>query len=216
MNRTLERHYRLLRTELQKFTKSHGYYFAIEDTPCAEIVEVCVRNDVNGWRGKVHLDCTDADFSAAILQITAEAQKELTRMKKLIGKHDDSVDALFYSTLYSNKKKLTCTPYALRIKNVIFNDPATIVFWEDGTKTVVKAIDEKFDPEKGLAMAISKKALGNHGNYYNVFTKWCPEEEEDIPDIRYLYPTPMITVDEEFRKAVKDLFNEFFGANTDK
>ena len=26
------------------------------------------------------------------------------------------------------------------IRNVIFNDPATIVIWADGTKTVVKAV----------------------------------------------------------------------------
>lgn len=64
-----------------------------------------------------------------------------------------------------------------KIKKVIFNDPATIVFWNDGTKTVVKAHDEEFDPEKGLAMAISKKLLGNKGNYYNEFKKWLPEEK---------------------------------------
>lgn len=64
------------------------------------------------------------------------------------------------------------------IKNVIFNDPATIIFWTDGTKTVVKAQDEPYDPEKGMAMAIAKKALGNQGNYCNVFKKWLPEEEE--------------------------------------
>lgn len=64
------------------------------------------------------------------------------------------------------------------IKNVIFNDPATIVFWTDGTKTVVKAQDEAYDPEKGMAMAIAKKALGNQGNYCNVFKKWLPEEVE--------------------------------------
>ena len=63
-----------------------------------------------------------------------------------------------------------------KIKNVIYNDPATIVFWEDGTKTVVKCKNEKFDPEKGLAMAFSKKMLGNKGNYYNIFKKWLPEE----------------------------------------
>lgn len=62
------------------------------------------------------------------------------------------------------------------IKDVIHNDPATIVFWDDGAKTVVKCQPgDKYDPEKGLAMAISKKALGNHGNYYNVFEKWLPE-----------------------------------------
>ena len=64
------------------------------------------------------------------------------------------------------------------IKNVIFNDPATIVFWEDGTKTVVKCQDgDEFDPEKGLAMAIAKKAYGNKGNYCNKLKKWLPNEE---------------------------------------
>ena len=37
------------------------------------------------------------------------------------------------------------------ITNVIFNDPATIVFWSDGTKTVVKCCeDDIFDEEKEL------------------------------------------------------------------
>ena len=75
------------------------------------------------------------------------------------------------------------------ITNVIFNDPATIVFWSDGTKTVVKAENEPFDPEKGLAMAIAKKALGNKGNYYNEFKKWLPEEEEfkSCSECKYKY-----------------------------
>lgn len=65
------------------------------------------------------------------------------------------------------------------IKKVIFNNPATIVFWRDGSKTIVKmnGKDKKFDPEKGLAMAIAKKCLGNEGNYYNTFTKFLPEEK---------------------------------------
>lgn len=64
------------------------------------------------------------------------------------------------------------TNYIPEIKNVIFNPPATIVFWQDGTKTVVKATNEVYDPEKGLAMAIAKRALGNQGNYYNIIKKW--------------------------------------------
>lgn len=49
------------------------------------------------------------------------------------------------------------------IKNVIFHEPATIVYWEDGTKTVVICQEgDIYDEEKGLAMAISKKALGNN------------------------------------------------------
>lgn len=69
-----------------------------------------------------------------------------------------------------------------RIKNVIFNDPATIIFWSDGTKTVVKAEGEPFDPEKGLAMAIAKRVLGNKGDYYNEFKKWLPEEKAKWKD----------------------------------
>ena len=59
------------------------------------------------------------------------------------------------------------------IKKVIFNDPATIVIWADGEKTVVKCQNgEPYDPEKGLAMAISKRALGNKHEYYNTFKHW--------------------------------------------
>lgn len=64
------------------------------------------------------------------------------------------------------------TALSKTIKNVIFNDPATIVFWMDGTKTVVKAQNEEFDPEKGLAMAIAKKFFGNKGSYCNEIKKW--------------------------------------------
>lgn len=63
-------------------------------------------------------------------------------------------------------------PHIPKIKDVIFNPPATIVFWDDGTKTVVKCENEEFDPEKGLAMTITKKALGNKYEYYNVVKKW--------------------------------------------
>ena len=62
----------------------------------------------------------------------------------------------------------------MEIKNVIFNKPATIVFWADGTKTVVKCQEgDEFDPEKGLTMAITKKVYGNKGSYCNVIKKWC-------------------------------------------
>ena len=65
------------------------------------------------------------------------------------------------------------------IKNVIFNNPATIVYWKDGTKTVVKRQKgERWDKEKGLAMAIIKKAIGNKGNYNDIFRKWCSEDSQ--------------------------------------
>ena len=56
---------------------------------------------------------------------------------------------------------------------MIFNPPCTIVLWSDDTKTIVRTQNnEKFDPEKGLAMAIAKKTLGNTGHYFDEIKRW--------------------------------------------
>lgn len=96
-------------------------------------------------------------------------------------KKDEVKDAKQYlDNLYGVRSKATYVSHRVpKIEKVIFNDPATIILWSDGTKTVVKAEDEIFDPEKGMAMAIAKKALGNQGKYYNEFKKWLPEEKEE-------------------------------------
>ena len=71
-----------------------------------------------------------------------------------------------------------CLP---KIKKVIFNPPATIIFWTDGTKTVVQCQDDDFfDYEKGLTTAITKKALGNKGNYCNEIKKWTKDQPKII------------------------------------
>lgn len=58
-----------------------------------------------------------------------------------------------------------------KIKKVIYNDPATIVLWNDGTKTVVKCMEgDTFSQEMGLAMCICKKALGE--NFHKTFHQW--------------------------------------------
>ena len=64
------------------------------------------------------------------------------------------------------------------IRKVIFSNPATIVLWSDGTKTVVKCGPyDIFDKEKGLAMAIVKKMAGNDSRFHKVFKKWCKPDE---------------------------------------
>lgn len=79
----------------------------------------------------------------------------------------------YVSELLKNKTVVYNGNIHTNIENVIFNDPATIVFWTDGSKTVVKCQPrETFDPEKGLAMAISKKVLGNDYDYYETFAKY--------------------------------------------
>lgn len=105
-------------------------------------------------------------FNAACADYTAVLTPEAVMSKTTIEKVIEDV-----------KKNMNKKP-GWSIKNVVFNDPATIVFWEDGSKTVVKAHNEVYDPEKGLAMAICKKVFGNQGNYFNVFSKWLPEDYE--------------------------------------
>lgn len=93
-------------------------------------------------------------------------------------RNDVEITKKAYNSFFGAKNTAT-----MGIRKVIFNDPATIIFWNDGTKTVVKADGEAFDPEKGMAMAISKKMLGNEGNYYDVFKKWLPKDETSEDDV---------------------------------
>ena len=66
------------------------------------------------------------------------------------------------------------------IKKVVFNKPATIVLWNDGTKTVVKCQEEdEFSEETWLALAIAKRAFGNTGAYNEVFKQWCGKETKN-------------------------------------
>lgn len=67
-------------------------------------------------------------------------------------------------------------PSKLQIKQVIFHNPATIVYWSDKSKTVVKCKEgDIFDEETGLAMCVAKKFLGD--NFHAEFKKWLPQKD---------------------------------------
>ena len=64
------------------------------------------------------------------------------------------------------------------VKKVVFNDPATVVYWIDGSKTVVKrSEDDEWDPEKGLLLCFMKRMFGNTGRYNDVLKEWMREGE---------------------------------------
>ena len=93
-----------------------------------------------------------------------------------------------------------------RIKTIIpkmikHNGPATIVFWADGTKTVVKCQEgDAFDPNTGLAHAISKKALGD--SYKKEFKKWTG---------KYNITRPLVLTDEVLEKLRANLLARLKG-----
>ena len=75
------------------------------------------------------------------------------------------------------------------IKKVIFNDPATVVIWDDGTKTVVKCSeDDTYSEWSGLAFCICKKLMGDE--FHKVFTHWCDRDDirKPIYDVRHTDP----------------------------
>ena len=104
-------------------------------------------------------------------------EKRLAKLNTMLnqGVVDEETYKIMRSQLYARYgvKKIERTMLFPDIKKVIFNPPATIVFWDDGTKTVVKAQNgEVFDPEKGITVAIAKKAYGNKGSYFDKVKKW--------------------------------------------
>lgn len=90
--------------------------------------------------------------------------------------------------LYSRRegKKTASATNTAAIKDVIFAPPATIVYWSDGSKTVVKCSEKDvFDPEKGLAMAIAKRCGGNKGSYYKEIQNWVEKSGKKYPGKPY-------------------------------
>ena len=67
------------------------------------------------------------------------------------------------------------------VERIIFNPPATIVFWADGTKTVVKCIEgEKFEKYAGFAAACMKKMFGSTSRAKAIMTE-CDDEVLNPP-----------------------------------
>lgn len=121
-------------------------------------------------------DTTEADLRDAKILVGGHAYiPHDIRLDSTIDETTISVSAHLSPlnrSSYIFHKDYTKTP---TITNVIFNPPATIVFWSDNTKTVVKCDTslEDYDPEKGIAMAISRKMLAdNKREYYHVFKHW--------------------------------------------
>lgn len=87
-------------------------------------------------------------------------------------KEGESVQLVRLDPLFQSLPIIPDMLFVPEIEKVIFNDPATIVFWSDGTKTIVKCSkDDTFDKEKGLAMAVCKKLLGRNHNLRKL-KKW--------------------------------------------
>lgn len=83
------------------------------------------------------------------------------------------------------------------IKEIIFNDPVTIVFWDDDTKTVSKILPgDVYDTEDGLVRCILKKLYGAT-NIRKVLKTWVPAQ-------KHIKGTPLKITYKDARKNIKN------------
>ena len=173
---------------LDDFSKAYGVRIELREETLTPETELIIRDPGNLWvyRHKL-VTHTHAELASILEQV-----KRKYNLKANLDAYKDYVRWYFKPNTtklpeismeakdYKNYIRWCLEPNTTKlpeIKDVIFNEPATIIIWKDGTKTVVKCQEgEGYDSEKGMAMAISKKALGNKGNYCEVFKKWLPEE----------------------------------------
>mgnify|MGYP003431982521 CR=1 FL=1 len=157
----------------------------------ADVWDRIIKNDSNSRNNIYNIEsiitnCGDIIYKIFYIEVTISTKElnTITLRKRKKDERRNEMPVEKKSTIrYNGYTSVSTSESSISvpaIKKVIFNYPATIVIWQDGSKTVVKCQDgDIYDPEKGLAMAISKKALGNKGNYCNEFKKWLPEDEEE-------------------------------------
>ena len=150
-------------------------YWLINSRSFYKIREICVlmgfdfERDIERNKNGVSINGIDVSFTDDLIDEPLLFEIRLVYEKPILH-HIYANNNLFFSPSEININNIP------EVKKVIFNDPATIVYWKDGTKTVVKCQDgDDFDPEKGFAMAFLKKCWGNKGNFNDNLRKIMKE-----------------------------------------
>lgn len=160
--------------DIVKGKRCNGYSYTNDNMIEAEVIDVIPFYGSMIIKVKKH---TNNIYVGTKVKVDNDSSKF-----ELISKNqeDDKMKVSKNSTVEVNSDSVTLSVKSDKpafntkmIKDIKRNGIATIVFWKDGTKTVVKANDEDLDEEKALSMAIVKKMSGNDFNYYKVFQKWC-------------------------------------------
>ena len=91
--------------------------------------------------------------------------------------YNDTVEPICFCP-YSRPKFGGFVEGGLYIKRVIYNKPAVITFWSDGTKTVSKCGEnDVFNPVTGLLLNYTKKLMGGE-SVNNLLKDWAPESSD--------------------------------------
>lgn len=92
-----------------------------------------------------------------------------------------TIDPLIKTVRTSEKEEKTMN---FRVKKIMHNGPATIVFWEDGTKTVVRLKEgDKYDPYAAFTAAVAKRLYGKNMKISEIVGRYSKDLKKiDIPE----------------------------------
>lgn len=110
----------------------------------------------NTWDERATLKVGDSTLDINVLETSIEASP--------FGTADITIKGRILRPSICSKKesKSTGVPHGLRLDRVIYAPPATIVYWQDGTKTVVKCCEkDEYSKSIGFMMCAIKKMCGN-------------------------------------------------------
>lgn len=139
-----------------------------------------------------------------------------TKNKSFLSVDNDLVDSAFECAigLAAFLSSLCDSPVDLKVEEVMFNPPATIVRWSDGTKTVAKCSPEDtFNEELGFAMACTKKLIKPYDTIQDLIKnairvkpkakKPCEKKNHAVSDIK-------LGKNDDGIETVADKVNELF------
>ena len=148
------------------FTHSYRYYDGSDKKSGANIIEF---SDIP----------KATDFLARyIYRIETEEQK-CKNAKNLINTFYGLTGSFNFDDLGPRHITYKIIPLGMQISKVIYHNPATIVFWKDGTKTVVKCQeDDKYTYSAGIMHAIIRKMYEDNSRKYSEILSYISTAEE--------------------------------------
>ena len=155
-------------------TTSLEYTIPIPDS--AEAIADAINRRMHHIYNKKEANMVDVKFNDLEKELK-ELGIELSTIRQSSGECGCEIEGYFRPDIYKihRAKDMCSVPITPKIpipKKVKFSGPATIILWEDGTKTVVKCQeDDVFNEYTGVLTCFAKKMFGNKANFNNIINK---------------------------------------------
>lgn len=170
------------KTELQKMLLNAGIYATKDDSPSKKLAELApyvTKGLADGINSEPDKDFWSA-FGYSMLSrpytnaVAKYCKNDVDYTNKLFEEESEmNVTKVNKKQEEELKEYYVATPMSYRPKKIIFNGPATIVIWQDNSKTVVKCGgNEEYDRKLAFKYALHKRyAELKKTNYLRQFTK---------------------------------------------